>query len=281
MFTRIIEDFDLKNTFLNGQCFRFDPYKDGYLGIALDKVIFLKKEGDMFYIDGVTEHEFDSLFVDYFDLSRDYKAIASSFLTEENLEKAIDYGSGMRILRQDPWETLISFIISQNNNIARIKGIVSRLSAKYGTSTEYDGAVFYLFPTAQQLKNVTEADYKSLGLGYRAGYLEKTVKDMLENKIDLNALKNVDYFIAKEMLLKLHGVGPKVADCILLFGLNHLEAFPVDTWIKKVMESLYLKRSATNKEIWCFAQKAFGEYAGIAQQYLFYYAREHKIKGVD
>ncbi len=281
MFTRIIEDFDLKNTFLNGQCFRFDPYKDGYLGIALDKVIFLKKEGDMFYIDGVTEHEFDSLFVDYFDLSRDYKAIASSFLTEENLEKAIDYGSGMRILRQDPWETLISFIISQNNNIARIKGIISRLSAKYGTSKEYDGAVFYLFPTAQQLKNVTEADYKSLGLGYRAGYLEKTVKDMLENKIDLNALKNVDYFTAKEMLLKLHGVGPKVADCILLFGLNHLEAFPVDTWIKKVMEALYLKRSATNKEIWCFAQKAFGEYAGIAQQYLFYYAREHKIKGVD
>ncbi|MBR6766180.1 MAG: 8-oxoguanine DNA glycosylase [Clostridia bacterium] len=281
MFKRIIEDFDLKNTFLNGQCFRFDPYKDGYLGIALNKVIFLKKEGNVFYIDGVTENEFDTLFFDYFDLSRDYRAIAASFKSEENLERAIVYGSGMKILRQQPWETLISFIISQNNNIGRIKSIISRLSMAYGTPVEYDNTVFYLFPTKEQLKNVTENDYKSLGLGYRAGYLEKTVKDMLNGKIDLDTLKKEDYFKAKEILLSLHGVGPKVADCILLFGLNHLEAFPVDTWIKKVMEALYLKRSATNKEIWLFAKEAFGEYAGIAQQYLFYYARENKIKGID
>lgn len=281
MFNIVIKDFDLKNTFLNGQCFRFDPYKGGYLGIALGKVIYLQKDGDNFLIDGVTKEEFDTLFSDYFDLKRDYKKITDSFKKEENLLKALEYGKGMRILRQDPWETLISFIISQNNNIGRIKSIISRLSTKYGTPIVYDETVFYLFPTPNQLKEVTEQDYKNLGLGYRAKYLEKTVKDVLDGKVDFENLKKIGYFKAKEQLLKLNGVGPKVADCILLFGLNYLDAFPVDTWIKKVMERLYLKKSATNKEIWDYAQNAFGEYAGLAQQFLFYYGRENKIKGID
>lgn len=281
MFNIVIKDFDLKNTFLNGQCFRFDPYKNGYLGIALNKVIYLQKDGDNFLIDGVTREEFDSCFLDYFDLKRDYKKITDSFQKEENLKKAIEYGKGMRILRQDPWETLISFIISQNNNIGRIKSIISRLSNKYGTPIIYDDTVFYLFPTPQQLKNVTEQDYKNLGLGYRARYLENTVKDVIDNKVDFKNLKTIGYFKAKEQLLTLNGVGPKVADCILLFGLNYLDAFPVDTWIKKVMERLYLKKSATNQEIWDYAQNAFKEYAGLAQQFLFYYGRENKIKGID
>ncbi len=281
MFKVVIKDFDLKNTFLNGQCFRFDPYKNGYLGIALNKVIYLEKQGDEFLIDGVTEEEFNLKFVDYFDLATDYKKITDSFIKEENLQKALNYGKGMRILRQDPWEALISFIISQNNNIARIKNIISRLSMKYGTPIEYDGTVFHLFPTKEQLKNVKEEDYKKLGLGYRAKYLFETVKDIIENDIDLTALKTVGYFEARVALLKLKGVGPKVADCILLFGLNYVDAFPVDTWIKKVMEAFYLKKSATNKEIWDYAQTAFKGYAGIAQQFLFYYGRENKIKGID
>lgn len=278
MFKRRINDFNLKNTFENGQCFRFDPYKSGFLGIAKGKVIYLEKNGDEFFIDGVTEKEFDEIFVDYFDLNRDYGAIARSFQKEENLEKAIDYGRGMKILKQDLWETLISFIISQNNNITRIKNIIARLSMKYGTPIEYDNTVFYLFPTAQQLKNVKKEDYMKLGCGYRADYLEETVKEWLENKPSFEGLTCNE---AREKLLSFKGVGPKVANCILLFGLNYLNAFPVDTWIKKVMERLYLKRSATNIEIESFAQVAFKEYAGIAQQYLFYYARENKIKGID
>lgn len=281
MFKQIINDFDLKNTFLNGQCFRFDPYKNGYLGIAKNKVIYLEKNGDEFLIDGVSEEEFQKIFVEYFDLDRDYKKIADSFVREENLNSAISYGMGMKILRQDFWEALISFIISQNNNITRIKGIIARLSMKYGTPIEYDGTVFYLFPTKEQLKDVTEEDYKKLGCGYRAGFLESTVKYVLENDFNEKVFEGLDYFQAKEKLLSLKGVGPKVADCILLFGLNYLNAFPVDTWIKKVMESLFLKKSATNKEIWEYSQEAFGDYAGIAQQYLFYYARENKIKGID
>lgn len=279
MFKRSINDFNLKNTFMNGQCFRFDPYKNGFLGIAKGKVIFLEEIGEgCFLIDGVTEKEFDDIFVDYFDLNRDYQQIAQNFQKEENLEKAILYGKGMKILKQDFWETLISFIISQNNHIGRIKSIISRISMAYGTPVEYDGALFYLFPTADQLKNVTKEDYMALGCGYRADYLEATVREWLINKPDFSGLS---YMEAREKLLAFKGVGPKVANCILLFGLNYLNAFPVDTWIKKVMESLYLKRSATSAEIEDFAKTAFKEYAGIAQQYLFYYARENKIKGID
>ncbi len=281
MFTRIIDDFDLKNTFLNGQCFRFDPYKNGFLGIAKNKVIYLEKNGDEFLIDGVSEEEFQRIFVEYFDLDRDYRKIADSFVKEENLNSAISYGEGMKILKQDFWEALISFIISQNNNITRIKGIIARLSMKYGTPIEYDNTTFYLFPTKEQLKDVAEEDYKKLGCGYRAGFLESTVRFVLENDFSEKDFLGLDYFQAKEKLLSLKGVGPKVADCILLFGLNYLNAFPVDTWIKKVMESLFLKRSASNREIWEYSQQAFGDYAGIAQQYLFYYARENKIKGID
>ncbi len=278
MFKRIINDFNLKNTFMNGQCFRFDPYKNGFLGIAKGKVIYLQEDNGTFLIDGVTEKEFDEIFVEYFDLNRDYQKIAQNFQKEENLEKAIEYGKGMKILKQDFWETLISFIISQNNNITRIKNIIARLSMSYGTPIEYDNTVFYLFPTLEQLRDVKKEDYMRLGCGYRSDYLEATVKEWLKNKPDFSGLS---YNEAREKLLSFKGVGPKVANCILLFGLNYLNAFPVDTWIKKVMESLYLKRSATNNEIEAFAKNAFKDYAGIAQQYLFYYGRENKIKGID
>lgn len=278
MFKRSINDFNLKNTFLNGQCFRFDPYKNGFLGIAKGKVIYLEEDNGVFSIDGVSEEEFDGIFLEYFDLKRDYQEICKNFQTEENLEKAIEYGRGMKILKQDLWETLISFIISQNNNIGRIKSIIARLSMNYGTPVAYDNTVFYLFPTAEQLKDVKKEDYMKLGCGYRADYLEATVKEWLINKPDFAGLS---YSEAREKILSFKGVGPKVANCILLFGLNYLNAFPVDTWIKKVMEGLYLKRSASNSEIEDFAKEAFKEYAGIAQQYLFYYARENKIKGID
>ena len=281
MFEFEINDFNLKNTFENGQCFRFDKYKDGYLGVALNKVVFLKKTENILFVDGVTREEFISNFIEYFDLNRDYKAISQSFKAEENLVAAIKYGEGMKILKQDFWEALISFVISQNNNIGRIKAIVGRLCSKYGNPIEYDNTIFYSFPIAEELKDAKEEDFAALGCGYRSNYLQATVKAMLDGKIDIENLKTSGYFKAKEDLIKIKGVGPKVADCICLFGLNYLDAFPVDTWIKKVMETLYLKRAATNKEIWEFAQKAFGEYAGIAQQYLFYYARENKIKGID
>lgn len=280
MFEVSFKDFNLKNTFENGQCFRFNRYKDGYLGVALNHVIYICQDGEHFFFDGVSREEFDRLFVPLFDLERDYQAIARSFKQEENLVRAIEYGKGMRIMAQDRWETLFSFIISQNNNISRIKTIIERICIKYGTPIEFDNTVFYTFPTAKQLKDVTEADYAALGCGYRAKYLEQIVKTYLDKKIDLDAIAKMEYTQAKKQLTSYLGIGPKVADCILLFGLNFYSAFPVDTWIKKVMEELYLKKKATKEEIQACAKENFGEYAGIAQQYLFYYARENKIKGL-
>ena len=231
-----VKDFSPEAVFDCGQCFRFDPVEaEGggvtYDGVAFGKYVRLSQNLGKLTLYNTDEAEFEQIWKPFLGLDEDYGAIRGSLsgVGGEYLDSAMVTGQGIRILRQDPWEALCSFIISQNNNIGRIKSIVSRLSMAYGTPVEYDNTVFYLFPTMEQLKNVTENDYKSLGLGYRAGYLEKTVKDMLDGKIDLDALKAEDYFKAKEILLSLHGVGPKVADCILLFGLNHLEAFPVDT----------------------------------------------------
>lgn len=280
MFEVNFKDFDLKNTFENGQCFRFNRYKEGYLGIAGQNVIYIVQDGESFFIDGVDKKTFEDVFVKLFDLNRDYTAIVNGFKAEENLQKAIEYGKGMRIMAQDRWETLFSFIISQNNNIARIKTIIERICLKYGTPIEFDNTVFYSFPTAKQLENVTEQDYITLGCGYRAKYLEQMVKTFLAGEIDLDEIANMEYLQAKKKLTSFLGIGPKVADCVLLFGLNFYSAFPVDTWIKKVMEVLYLKRKATKEEISACASENFGEYAGIAQQFLFYYARENKIKGL-
>ncbi len=280
MFEVNFKDFNLKNTFENGQCFRFNRYKDGYLGIAGQNVIYIVQDGEKFFIDGVSKKIFEDVFVKLFDLKRDYATIISGFKAEENLLNAVKYGNGMRIMAQDRWETLFSFIISQNNNIARIKTIIERICLKYGTPIEFDNTVFYSFPTAKQLENVTEQDYAALGCGYRAKYLEQMVKTFLAGEIDLDKIAKMEYPQAKKELTSYLGIGPKVADCVLLFGLNFYSAFPVDTWIKKVMEALYLKRKATKEEISACASENFGEYAGIAQQFLFYYARENKIKGI-
>ncbi|MBR2860564.1 MAG: DNA-3-methyladenine glycosylase 2 family protein [Clostridia bacterium] len=281
MFEIEIKDFDLKNTFDNGQCFRFNPYKSGYLGIAKNKVIYLEKHNDVLVVDGITKQAFEKDFASYFDLNRDYQHIAQSFPKEENLMLAIEYGKGMKILQQELWEALFSFVISQNNNIGRIKAIIERICFSFGKPVEFDGNVFYAFPTAEEMKDVTKEQFASFGCGYRSEYLVETVKAMLDGKINEEKLKSAGYFCAKEELVKLKGVGPKVADCVCLFGLNYLDAFPVDTWIKKVMEALFIKKASTKEEIWQYAQNAFGQYAGIAQQYLFYYARENKIKGID
>ena len=281
MFVIESKEFDLKKTFENGQCFRFYPYKGGYLGVALNRVVYLEKQGDLLMVDGVEKAEFERNFTRYFDLAADYSLITDSFPKEENLQTAIVYGRGMRILRQDPWETLCSFLISQNNHIGRIKTIIERISRCFGNPVLYDDVPFYSFPDAEQLKDVTAARYRNLGCGYRAEYLEELVKNMLAGKIDLDRLQKCGYDDAKEILLSLKGIGSKVADCILLFGLGYSEAFPVDTWVKKIMETRYLKKSATAKEIQQFAREMFGIYAGYAQQYLFYYAREHKIKGIE
>ncbi len=210
MFERKINDFNLKNTFENGQCFRFNAYEDGYLGVALNNVIFLRQDGDSFFIDGVNEHEFNEKFVQYFDLNRDYKKVTESFKSEENMAAAVEYGRGMRILRQDSWETLISFIISQNNNIGRIKGIIERLCIKCGSRLEYNDTIFYAFPTPEQLKDMKVQDYSLLGCGYRAEYLYETVKNILDGKTELEKISKMGYDNAREAFWRICRACPTV-----------------------------------------------------------------------
>ena len=198
------------------------------------------------------------------------------------METSIQYGKGIRLLNQDLWETTISFIISANNNIPRIKGIIERLSKNFGKEIKYNEKSYYTFPTAEELKDVTIKQYRELGLGFRDKRIYETVQKVLQKEIDLEKLKqNPNTIEVRENLLTLPGVGPKVADCILLFSdLKRLEVFPIDVWVRRVMNDLYIKQEDENKvskkQIEELAKQKYGNLAGIAQQYLFYWRRENE-----
>ncbi len=257
-----------------GQMFRFSPMGTGYEIFAGDKRLFVEKAGEDVKLFPCTREDFKGVWHSYLDLGRDYAAVCEGYRGDEKLKLGIEHGAGVRILNQQPFETLISFIISANNNIGRIKGIIARLCQKHGSPIEGG----YAFPTPQQLRDVPADSYAALGCGYRAPYLEKTVR-AINGGFPLDVLRNLTYPDAKRELLKLAGVGPKVADCILLFSLGHSCAFPVDVWMGRIMRE-YMGE-ATLPAIQRYAAERFGENAGIAQQYLFFYARENKIKGLS
>ena len=217
----------------------------------------------------------------YFDLDRNYEKIKEELSKKDNYMKtSIAHGKGIRILNQDLWETIISFIISANNNIPRIKGIIERLSKAYGKEIEWKGKTYYTFPTPEELKDVTVKEYRDLGLGFRDIRTYETTKMILDGKVNLKELKeNPNTMEVREKLLTLSGVGPKVADCILLFSdLKRLEVFPIDVWVRRVMNDLYIQNEdetkVSKKQIQKIARENFGDLAGLAQQYLFYWRRE-------
>ncbi len=239
----------------------------------------LGKISKLYISSGLVEGNIKDIVYDYFDLHRDYKIIGQELAkVDKHLKKSIEYGKGIRILNQDLWETIISFIISANNNIPRIKGIIERLSKKYGRPLEFENKVYYTFPTCEELKNATVEDFRSLGLGFRDKRLYETTHMVLSNQIDINELYNLTTNEAREQLLKLSGVGPKVADCILLFSnLKRFDVFPIDVWVRRVMNDLYIhdeeEEKVSKKQIEKLAKEKFGEYEGLAQQYLFYWRR--------
>ena len=215
----------------------------------------------------------------YFDLNRNYDELKSKLeKIDDYMKNSIEFGKGIRILNQDLWETIISFIISANNNIPRIKGIIDRLSEKYGEKLEYDGSEYYSFPEPIALKDVSVAEYRSLGLGFRDIRLYETTQKILNNEFDLNGQWNLDTGTVYKNLLELSGVGPKVADCILLFSdLKRFDVFPIDVWIRRVMNDLYIHNDDETKvskvQIQKLADEKFGSLKGLAQQYLFYWRR--------
>lgn len=274
--------FELKDIFECGQCFRFNKQEDeSYTGVVGNNVINVKKVDNEVHIKSVGQDNLEELVVNYFDLNRNYEQIKDKLSKiDENMQKSISYGKGIRILNQDLWETIISFIISANNNIPRIKGIIDRMSERYGKKIIFEGKEYYTFPTIDELSKASVEDLRALGLGFRDVRVYETTKIIKNKEVDLEQLKNEkDFNKVRNTLLTLPGVGPKVADCILLFStLKRWEAFPIDVWVRRVMNELYIKNPDETKvkkeEIEKIAYEKFGNLAGIAQQYLFYWKRE-------
>lgn len=274
--------FELADIFDCGQCFRWNIEDDGsYTGVFKKIVLNVKKIDDEVFFNGVNYGNTDSIeeINHYFDLNRNYDELKSKLeKIDDYMKNSIELGKGIRILNQDLWETIISFIISANNNIPRIKGIIDRLSEKYGEKLEYDGREYYSFPEPIALKDVSVSEYRSLGLGFRDIRLYETTQKVLNNEFDLNGQWNLDTGTVYKNLLELSGVGPKVADCILLFSdLKRFDVFPIDVWIRRVMNDLYIHNDDETKvskvQIQKLADEKFGSLKGLAQQYLFYWRR--------
>ena len=271
-----IENLNMTQTFECGQCFRWNRTgKDTYIGVVGNQVIEMYNMDGVHFLNLSKDVKSDDWFM-YFDEKRDYKKIISDLSKDEIMNKAINYASGIRILNQDEWETLISFIISSNNNIPRIKKIIEGFCRSFGNRISYKNNEYYSFPSPKDLQGVTLDDLSEIRCGYRSKFVLDAIEKVNNGVIDLYNLKFLSTSEAREQLLKIKGVGSKVADCVLLFSMEKTECYPMDVWIKRVTEKFYLSKDSKEKEIKEFAYNYWGEYAGFAQQYLFHYARNIK-----
>lgn len=276
------KDFNSTHIFECGQCFRWNLQESGnYIGVVKNSVIEVIEKEDEVIFRGVSESNLKDIVIEYFNLEMNYREIKNKLSRVDNyLKESIEFGNGIRILNQDIFETIISFIISANNNIPRIKKIIENLSKNYGKRIEYNGKIYYTFPTVEDLSKATVADLRNLGLGFRDKRVYTTTRMILKKEIDIEKLKKLkDTEKLREEILKLDGVGPKVADCILLFAFNRYDVFPIDVWVRRVMNDLYIKNPQESKvskvEIKKLAEEKYGKLAGLAQQYLFYCKREN------
>ena len=256
-------DLDLRETLDCGQSFRWKELDDGsFCGVVRGKAAVVRKDGDRLILDGVPESDRDMWF-DYFDLGLDYACVKRELSgVHPEMAKAAEFAPGIRILRQEPFEALISFIISQNNNIKRIAGIVDRLCEGFG---EEIGEGQYAFPTVDRLAALSPEDLAPIRAGFRHRYIVDAARKVASGEVDLDSLYELPYDEAQKALMRITGVGVKVADCTLLYGLHRLESFPLDVWMKRAMAALFGGMDPSG----------FGAYAGIAQQYIFHYARMH------
>ncbi len=259
-----VDELDIVKTFECGQCFRWNADSDGvYTGVAFGFPARVWAENGRVYLRSAAPED---MWRSYFDLDRDYAAASSGFDGGDYLAECVEFGRGIRILRQDGWEALCSFIISQCNNISRIKGIVERLCELFGDELEFEGRRYYSFPPAERIAELNVDELAPLRCGYRAPYIISAAIAVATGALDLKELAAADSVTAKKELLKLNGVGEKVANCVVLFGLYHMEAFPIDVWIRRALKEHFPPD---------FDPATLGSCAGLAQQYIFYYARSH------
>ncbi len=277
-----LDSFELEHIFDCGQCFRWNKQDDdSYIGVINSGVLKVSKNKNRVVFEGILEGDINSIIYDYFDLGTNYDEIKREFSKiDDSMKKSVDFGYGIRILNQDLWEMIISFIISANNNIPRIKGIIERISEKCGEKITWNGKDYYLFPTVEKLSELSVSDLRALGTGFRDKRIYKTTQMILNNEVSIDKLTKMKNTLEiREELLKLDGVGEKVADCIMLFALKRYDSFPIDVWVRRVMNTLYIhnedETKVTKKAIQECAYNLFEEKQGLAQQYLFYWAREN------
>jgi len=274
----IVDEFEPEHIFECGQCFRWNIEEDGsYTGVVKNRILNVSKKKDIIIFKNTNKEDFLNIWIDYFDLNRDYKKIKSEII-DDKLKDILEFGKGIRILDQDEWEITISFIISANNRILMIKRIIDNLSRNYG---EYIGMYkdkkYYSFPSPEKLNSLSENELRLMKTGFRAKYIKNAAEVVTGNKGWLYKLKEQSYDYALEEIKKIKGVGDKVGNCVLLFSMNKYEAFPVDIWMKRIMEKVYNIKGKPD-EIRRKSEKIFGSYSGFAQQYLFYYASQGKLE---
>lgn len=270
---------NLDETLDCGQCFRWKKVDNKYIGVIKDRVVKLWMQENVLYVESNKEENLENVIKNYLDLDVDYANIEKDISKiDETIKKCVECSSGIRFLKQDKFETIISFIISANNNIPRIKKSIEKISEKYGKKIEYEEKLYYLFPTVEELSVATKEELRELGVGFRDRYIVDTTKMLLEKEVDMDILETLDTKELKKELIKLKGVGSKVADCIMLFAFSRKECFPVDVWIKRVMQNLYYDgKEIDNKKILEDAENRYGMYAGIVQQHLFQNGRKGNI----
>lgn len=272
-----VRDFDLTQIFECGQCFRWDKDGDGWIGVAFGCALRLMQNGDTVTLFDTSLADWENVWRDYFDVERDYGEIKARLCFGDVMPEAVAFGHGIRLLRQEPFECLISFIISASNNIPRIKKIIRALCENFGDEISYMGKVYYTFPSAERLSALTLDELGVIKAGFRDKYILAAARAVAEGRLDLECLKAASFDYAKAELLKLAGVGNKVCECVLLFSLEKYEGFPVDVWVKRIMEHCFFDGERDKETISAFARESFGDLCGFAQQYLFYWARENKI----
>ncbi|MFA9375462.1 MAG: DNA-3-methyladenine glycosylase [Lachnotalea sp.] len=283
-----VDSFDIEQILECGQCFHFEKLgKREYVIVAKERLLHIRQDSDKITFFNTSKVIFDTIWEPYFDLERDYSQIKKWLIENEQavtkqngvLQQAIMDKGGIRLLNQDFFETLISFIISQNKQIPHIKQIVNTLSIKYGKlAGVVNGKEYYCFPTLEQLSKVTDYEIRLCKTGFRAPYILNACEKLLDKTISEQKLLEADSNQAIEELMKIKGVGIKVASCVALFALSKRNSFPIDVWVKRIMEKIYFKKETSKNEIAVFADKLYGEYGGYAQQYLFYYGRENNFK---
>ena len=288
-----VKDFNIKQILECGQCFRWERISDtNYIIVAYRRVIEVIQEGSTVTILNTNMNDFNEIWKNYFDLDVNYEEVKEELSKDELLKKSVEFGYGIRILNQDPFEMLISFIISARNSIPSIMKTIKKISERWGDKIEYKGNIYYAFPTPEQLKEVSLEEIKETGASFRSKYIVDTISkvnaalDAKNNgelteeleQFDLEYIKSLPVDECHKALQNFMGVGAKVADCIMLFSMSKHSAFPVDVWIKRAMIHFYLAPDVSLNKIRVFGREKFGELAGLAQQYLFYYARENNIK---